>query len=311
MRTLVALMLIAVALSGCADGSEAVDDCQADASCGGPIIDEDDLEKDKGLIRGIVVDDLIVPVEGATVILMNQDQETTTDAEGGFVFLNLEPGNYFLSIQKPGYTEIQQSVAVEAGVTHPELTRVQIALIPGATPFSVFSSYNGYIGCAAVMWIVFPNLCAPVGDPDQNEVLDMGTDLTPEILQAEIVWTQTQETGKDLGIIAYVSNPDGTDSKRVGNVWGPSPLVCTVTREAVCDNGDGTGGGGAGLNETGFAGGFRATVFPGCYNGCIIGAVGPGVVVQQKYSFYASGFFNHSPPEGWTLQEHGEYHPGD
>ncbi len=307
MRTPVIAMLLVASLAGCAGAPEPIADCMEHC---GPTVEPDDVQDDKGVIRGVIIDEAITPIEGATATLVGHDQAVVTGADGTFLFLDLEPGSYFVEVTKPGYAKVQTSTQVEAGVAKPDVLRVMVQRIPGSEPFSVFSAFDGYIGCAFVMWIVFPNMCSSLGDPDRNEVIDFGTDVMPEVLQAEIVWTQTQETGRDLGIIAYVAAPDGGESQRVGNVWGPSPLVCTVTREAVCDNGDGTGGGGAGLNETGFPGGFRATVFPGCYQGCIPGtAVGPGVVLQQKYSLYASGFFNHAPPEGWTLQADGEYHP--
>lgn len=312
MRIVSALAATLLVLAGCAgsDGGPS-DPCTEDPTmpgCG-PAIGKDQVNDDVGLIRGVVVDATITPVVGAKVQIVNSELQTETDENGGFVFLDLEPRTYFLKVSKAGWTPVQQSVNVEAGVV-PDVTRVLLEEAPGTLPYSQFLSFTGYIGCAATMWVLLPNMCASAGDPDQYDIIDFGTTDVPELLQAEIVWEQTQETGRDLSFIAFVTAPDGSDQKRVGNVWGPSPLVCTMTKDADCDNGDGTGGGGDGLNTTGFPGGFYAYLGPGCYQGCIPGtAVGPGIVVQQKYSLYGSAFFNHMPPEGWTLQEMGEYHP--
>lgn len=306
---LVSLSLVAVVLAGCSEGGGPSDPCELDPAACGPTIDPNDVDKGKGVIRGVVIDPSITPIEGATVVLTGSQDEAVTDANGAFVFLNLEPATYFLTASKPGYSTVQQSVGVEAGVAQPPVTKIMLEQLPGTEPFSSFLQYSGYIGCAfKAANYVFPNQCEPIGDPDTYDILDFGTQIVPQMVQTEIIWEQTQEIGRDLGTIQYVEDAEG-GRQRVGNVWGPSPLICTVTLADDCDNGDGTGGGGDGLNETGFPGKYFASVYAACYQQCVIGAVGAGAILQQDYTLLAGAFFNHLPPEGWTLINDGEHHP--
>ena len=226
-----------------------------------------------------------------------------------FGFDDLEPGTYFLKFSKPGWGSTQASNDVVAGDSLPAVMKVQMMRLPGTEPFASYLHYQGYIGCAfKAANFVFPNSCEAVGDPDQYDILNFDTNIVPEVLQSEIVWKHTQEIGSQMGTIQYVEDAEG-ERQRIGNVWGPSPLVCKVTKTEQCTNSDGTGGGGAPLNETGFPGRFYASVYTACYPQCIVGAVGAGVILQQEYDLYATAFFNYAPPEGWTLQTDGQFDP--
>lgn len=87
-----------------------------------------------GGIRGIVVDDLGAPVEGATVQCQGQITypETASDAAGAFEFSNLVPySNYRLTASKTGYTlAILEPVDVPAGAV---VESVTLELEPYAT----------------------------------------------------------------------------------------------------------------------------------------------------------------------------------
>lgn len=301
-----ALLVVAMlGLAGCSDApapsdeDESFDDVELKAS------------DTTGVIRGIVIDAAITPVAGATVTVIGNSVETTTDEQGRFFFESLDQGTYFLHVEKPGYATVQQSAEVAAGVASPPIIKVLLQRVPGTEPFVLSLSFVGYIGCAVkVANLVQDNVCGLAGgiDPDKNEVIVFGTDQVPHLLQTEILWEHTQEFGRQLGTIQYVQD-DGGSRQRIGNVWGESPLICTVTRDAVCDNGDGTGGGGDGLNETGFPGNFWARVYAACVPQCVYGAVGFGLVLQQDYSLFSTAFFNWLPPEGWSLVRDGAIEP--
>lgn len=101
---------LALLLSGCAD---------APASSDGP---EDGLleannSDTTGAISGVVVDEAVRPIEGATVTLTATQASTTTDVEGRFVFSDLEPGTYFLTAVAPRHLEAQTSIEVVAEQT--------------------------------------------------------------------------------------------------------------------------------------------------------------------------------------------------
>src|SRR5688572_23928185 len=108
-RTLLLVLMTVPLLAGCTGGS-------ADAQDKGIEELEEQAAKDvdvqatadTGVIRGIVVDEVIRPIEGATVRLMVTPPVTTkTSATGGFGFEELEPGTYFVKISAEGFAPTQ------------------------------------------------------------------------------------------------------------------------------------------------------------------------------------------------------------
>ena len=306
MRTLlVALMLASVVLAGCSDAPKEtpVDELEG--------LEQLEATATTGVIRGVVLDEAIVPVADVRITLTPGDVTTTSNEAGAFGFEDLEPGTYFLTFRKAGYPEVQQSTEVVAGDSSPPVVKVQMVRIPGTEPFATYLHYKGYIGCAIKVAndpFTLGNVCSSVDDPNQFDILDFETTIVPEILQTEIVWDYTQDSGRQLGTTQNVQDADG-NRQRVGNVWGESPLVCRVTSLDDCTNDDGTGGGGEGLNVTQFPGQYYANVYTACYPQCAYGAVGFGLVLQQDYDLYATAFFNYAPPDDWTLQDGGRYDP--
>src|SRR5262245_63283017 len=65
-----------------------------------------------GTIAGVVKDSQQATIANAKVGLTNQEQGTTRDgvsaADGSFVFTQLQPGNYTIEIEAPGFKKFQQ-----------------------------------------------------------------------------------------------------------------------------------------------------------------------------------------------------------
>jgi hypothetical protein len=73
-----------------------------------------------GTVQGDVLDERGGSVPGASIEAKNLDtnyiRTETSDNDGHFVFLNLAPGRYTLTITKPGFTTIvQQNVNLTIG----------------------------------------------------------------------------------------------------------------------------------------------------------------------------------------------------
>jgi hypothetical protein len=142
LRWTIPLMVI---LAGCADSAapEPVDTFS------------DDFEENlvatstTGVIRGVIVDNAILPVLGVTVKILALAKETMTNDAGAFGFSNLDPGTYFLEISKPGYNTTQSSATVVAGEAKPPIVKIQITPNPTTQPYVESTTLAGHLACGA------------------------------------------------------------------------------------------------------------------------------------------------------------------
>lgn len=112
-----ALLALAVVLAGCSDGGGG-----GGAGGGGgcdPTVDETcGISSDKGAIRGILVDDRFRPVAGGTILLRQDDtgfaDTQTTNPDGEFSFLDLDPGLYVARASAEGHEAAAITVTVQA-----------------------------------------------------------------------------------------------------------------------------------------------------------------------------------------------------
>jgi len=67
-------------------------------------------------LGGIVVDEELRPVAGATVDIIGARRKTVTDAEGRFVFVDVDPGNYVLEVRATGFALARRGVEMIARI---------------------------------------------------------------------------------------------------------------------------------------------------------------------------------------------------
>jgi hypothetical protein len=141
-QLLAAALLVAGALAGCSskDGRD---------DPGGGL----DVTPTTGGIRGLVVDQAIVPVQGARVTLTG-GANTTSGADGTFNFTGLQPGSYVLQVGKPGYLPVQATALVEANVPDPPIVKVQLQAITTAQPYVDHFKLDGFYECAQAVFFV-------------------------------------------------------------------------------------------------------------------------------------------------------------
>lgn len=136
MRALLsALLFLTVILAGCADKGPAPETG-----------DEDALQVDPsdglGAISGVVIDDTITPVAGASVQIID-GPSTVADEVGRFAFQDLEPGTYFLLANATGFESIQSQAIVEADkVTYP---KIQLPRDVSPQPYFDSLRHEGFI----------------------------------------------------------------------------------------------------------------------------------------------------------------------
>lgn len=299
MRALwVTALLVTVTLAGCADGSQ-----ETPSGDDGTFQDIDTkATATTGVIRGVVFDPTIVPIEGAKVVIKSLQMETSTSAEGAFVFEKAEPGTHFLSVTRSGYEPVQVSVPVEAGVDKPPIVKVQLQANPSLAPTVDGYVFDGFIQCS---WVAVAAALAMCSVPELAGV-DLGDEFLqrvdvkeyPDFVQGELVWESTQSLGEALAFSVY----DGTTTAP-RRTEGASPRVLQGDR-AFWENGTESDKSGSPMVAPGeqlawrvFAGAHPSTV-PPCTGICLWGV---GVTVEQRFNIYTHAFYNWTPDQEWLF----------
>lgn len=281
MRPWLPLLASAVLLAGCAD-------VPAPAPADADFSDLDLQATDTtGVLRGVVVDARISPVEGATVRLQGVDATTTTTPEGTFGFSDLEPGTYFLTASKAGWTQVQQSATVVAGVRQPPVVRVLLEPVPDLLPRFEVQQQSGFLACGAATLLTVHALCNDLALNEDTSYLRFDLGGTPDWFQTELVWESTQPLGSNLYQINYVTAADGSfTGDRIGEGIGESPMVHGSGREAA----EAVGLGANGVTVGVFSGGP---------------VLETGVAVDQRFDVYVVTFHNFTPDEGYVFVRDG------
>ncbi len=306
----VLLALASVALAGCADG-----DGPESPQDGGYVPPTPPPAEGKGGIRGVVLDTSITPVVGAVVRIDSLDLETTTDENGGFVFLDLEPGTYFLVVSAPGFATVQASATVVADEVAPPVTKVQLERDAATAPFVQALQFEGHMVCNVSFFAgAFP-LCQRTQDvtgADVNSVV-FPVDGYPDWIQGELTWESTQSAGDALSFSVW----DGGDFDPV-RIVGASPLTLQLDQETLI-YGNETETGESPMYTPGkefswrvFTDGIEGTNsgicpddIPGVVSfSCLAGA---GAAIDQSFTIYTNVFYNVVPPEDYRFLEDGAY----
>lgn len=138
----VAALLLAALFAGCSSSKD------TEEPGGGLPVTET-----TGGIRGLVVDQSIVPVEGARISL-SSGANATSAADGTFNFTGLAPGDHLLQVGKPGYTPVQVTALVEAGVPDPPVVKVLLQAITTAKPYVDHFKLEGFYECSQAVFFV-------------------------------------------------------------------------------------------------------------------------------------------------------------
>ena len=287
--------LLLVAFAGCAEegtpagGEEGTEPPEVQAT------------SDTGGIRGVVVDQAIVPVAGATVRILNEDLSAETDANGLFTFSGLDPGTYFVQATHPFYDSQQSSVDVVAGEERPPAVKIQLTRLISQNPYMTTLSFSGYIFCSANVPVGYSEECGegvgipgsgqrigknPSNKPEQEWYVD--SDLVATMIM-EQVWEPSVQLSADnsgqfrtfVGV-NWICDPFCGDDYRFGVAVGSSPLLF---RADMAEH--------EGLEydtET------RFTSFT-------YAADNPGVLLEQPYEEFVTISYVLPMPEDWSFVE--------
>lgn len=295
-KTLVMVLLLA--LAGCADeGTTPTED--------GPRLDVTD---DTGGIRGVVVDQAITPVVGATVAIRSLDIETATDDEGLFTFSGLEPGTYFLHVDKLLYDGAQTSVDVEAGVAEPKVVNIRITKLITAAPYVETHQFEGFYECAFAL-VFITDQC----DMAVRTIHDAGADPVPRQLQNNVNTAYVTWSDSILSVVQEgFWNEDATPK-----MW---MMVDSTPIDNGCDCSDHTY-----VTAQGGAPTYGRADMPAEVNApanwpvagediAIRGfipftdsATEAAYAIDVKFDIFTTFFHNHLAPEGWNIQEKDDF----
>lgn len=157
---------LAVLLAGCSGGpgpAPATGD-------GGPGPGPDEVPP--GGIAGVVVDEAVRPIAGATVELTDLGRTTETDEGGVFVFEDVPAGSHFLRASHPLFDSVQQAIEVAEGEEAPT-ARIQLTRVIFAQPYAAIQKFDGYVVCSIGFFVYASEECGEgVGVP--CEVPELG-----------------------------------------------------------------------------------------------------------------------------------------
>lgn len=284
------MLVAATALAGCAEdsGPAPVDDDEQK-------FEDLDLRDGYGAIRGIVLDPAIVPIAGAAILLQGTQEVATSSEDGTFVFVDLEPGTYFMQISKLGYEPAQSSVTVEEGVERPDIVKVQLIPDPSTKPHVQYYSFEGLLQCSVNAVVGF-NACGLVGDLSDQDFGESQVRYTidgqPVYMQTEMVWDSTQPLGGGLSLL-YSYGDCGGGFYCDYQVEGGSPLIlgANMTKSQEILEGE--------------EGELYIRVF-GTESSNAQGS-GAGATIEQRFTHYTSIFYGFEPQDGWSFIEDGPH----
>ena len=273
------LVVLAVALAGCGG--------KADVTEGLPV---DDDGKVLPTVQGVVVDDAIRPLGGATVRFLFSGVNVTTDENGHYEILRptLAAEQTLVTASRDGYKTRTQQVQL-SGHTSATLDFRLEADPPPTARVEVFQ-HTGTVRCNAVTGLPAPADrfgCEPDhGDSGEDPappewIWTMEPDVALAGAVVQIVWDATTPASTDLHAWLQVPVAGGRGGERVAEVIGTSPLRLELPEEAARDM-------------------PRWTALWVCVE-IAPGQALVGADVQQVYEGYASLFYVDPAPPGYTL----------
>lgn len=133
MRILVGAFVLLL-LAGCADVDETPRATEIIAKA----------DEETGAIKGVVLDESLLPVNAALVGL-DEGNATLTDANGAFAYSHVPPGQHRVSVQGVSIEPKSVMVDVQAGQVS-EVT-VTVAILPAQTPYHETVTQDGITFC--------------------------------------------------------------------------------------------------------------------------------------------------------------------
>lgn len=140
-------LLICVAFAGCADNSGEE-----------PTVGTGPLSTGKGGVQGLLIDDRFRPIPDATILLQPTGLVATTDLNGEFGFVGLEPGTYTLRVS----SENHEAKPARIQVTADEYTEAEVGARRLANDDNALITYQYavFLDCVLSLVVALPFDCS-------------------------------------------------------------------------------------------------------------------------------------------------------
>lgn len=275
---LVAVVLLGIALAGCADGDP--DETTPTTS---------PAPKQTPMLSGWVFDPAIRPVAGVTVELTDTGTVVTTD-ENGFYGFPSAPRERFLVLvaSKEGYMSASKQVTLplEGHV------RLNFTLQPEPvrTPRVEVQKFEGLLSCRTGITVDEENAtfdCGPGTESADQWDFAVEADLAGAVI--EVFWDPGTPLAESLSVRVETLEL-GEFNFVIGETLGSSPLRITVPQAVAA--------------KFYPAGGLmRATVDAAPDNDANEAGIGASVAFQQDFAVFASLFYVEPPPGTYTVAQ--------
>ncbi len=307
MRNIIPIALLAcIMLAGCS-GDSTESPSQEDSGF------EDinlNVSETTGAIIGVVVDDAIRPITGATVTLVLDSGrvDSQTDEQGRFAFDGLAAGTYILEVKKPGYVPAQSTADVQAGVDKPPLVKILLERLFSQDPYMTEFKSSGFITCAYHALLLTapcvtdytsisptcPGGCAPELREVQGDKRSFEFEVEGgwQTIIFELVWEASAEgTSDEMGVT--VSHTERTSGHWYASADSASPLYLRI-EEGVA--GPSPQNDGSGEDMIPPEGKPNLLAFVGIGSNDLLAAG-----LNQDFELFAHMFYYAPAPEGWSF----------
>lgn len=290
------LLAMAVALSGCA-GQQTGAGPEGGEPSG---FEEFGIPADALALRGVVVNEAIVPQANVTVTL-DDERTATTTASGTFAFVDIAAGVHVVRAARAGLLETTATVSVQSA--EDPIVRIVMPADAETRPYHQVQKVEMFLQCGVGAGGVSYSTCQTpngasdivcdtasvcLGHPlDHNGLVevDPGT-VAPDFAQAEAVWEATSPGAARLLWNMWARERGTLDFDNGTGFDGPSPVIMPWNKTQLVE----------GL--IGQAKLFVFQVYPM--------SDGASLVLQQRIDLFLTTFYNTTPREGWTLSADGE-----
>ncbi len=303
---MVAALLVAMLAAGCADEPAARSNEEE------PDFPEIEVGENTGGIRGIVIDQTVRPIAGATVALAGPGLSTESDEGGLFQFSKVPPGPHFLRVEHPLHQTAQTSVDVVAGATNPQPVKLMMVRLFEQDPYISTFKYDGFFECsqAGLLVVYSSSNCvtdytgAIPGSTGYAQPLDNITNQEREwhadvadgwaSLVFEMVWEPSSSgTSTHMGLVVSTFKPERDGSHWFANVRSGSPLWLQINATEQHPTGSGIDPAmipEEGMQDMSFFASVRQDNWPV-----------PAVALEQEFQVFLTMFHYLAPPPGWSF----------